>query len=341
MRRTVFENRKSVQIETNWIRVSVTEEGGHIAEILNKDSGVNPLWIPPWRSAEPGEWSPVKMPEFGGGPDAQLLAGIMGHSLCLDLFGPPSADEEAAGVRTHGEAGIVPWEFESCPAGLVARCIMPQSQLACERVITLADKTMRIRETVENLSVHDRPIAWTQHVTLGPPFLERGRTFFRANASKWCAIGSDGQQQTGFAGDPADACLREILNNSSSSGGYRAFLMDERQADSYFVAWSPALETALTYSWKRIDFPWLGIWDENHFRQYAPWGGRVLARGLEFGVSPFPVPRREMIERGRLLNTPIYRWIPAKGRLTAEYHAAVVEAKSMPAGHKDFDLFPN
>ena len=338
MRRTVFENRKVVQIETKWIRVSVTEEGGHIAEILNKHSGVNPLWIPPWRSVEPSVWSPVKMPEFGSGPDAKLLAGIIGHSLCLDLFGPPSADEETAGVRTHGEAGIVPWEFESCPAGLIARCIMPLSQLTCERVITLAGKTMRVRESVENLSIYDRPIAWTQHVTLGPPFIECGRTAFHVNASKWCAIGADGYQQTGCVEDHAGGCLWEILNNASSCGGYRAFLMDEHQADSYFISWSPVLETALAYSWKRIDFPWLGIWDESYFRQYAPWNGRVLARGLEFGVSPFPVPRREMIERGHLLNTPTFRWIPAKGRLITEYDACVIETKCMPASLSDFDL---
>ena len=30
----------------------------------------------------------------------------------------------------------------------------------------------------------DRPIGWTQHVTLGPPFLEKGRTEFRASMTR-------------------------------------------------------------------------------------------------------------------------------------------------------------
>lgn len=335
MQKAVFRNRRAIQIENDSVRVTVTEEGGHIAEILNKTTAVNPLWIPPWLSIEPSAWSPVDTPEYGPDADAQLLAAIMGHNLCLDLFGPPSADEQAAGVRTHGEAGIVQWEFESSPAGLVARCVLPLSQLACERAISLEGRTMHVGETVENLTAHDRPIAWTQHVTLGPPFLERGRTEFFANTVRCCTNADHDGKQTGSARDQKG--LRETLSSAHSSGGYRAFLMDERQADSYFIAWSPAVETALAYSWKRTDFPWLGIWDENRLRQYKPWGGRVLARGLEFGVSPFPEARKEMIERGRLLDTAAYRWIPAKGRLTVEFLAATIEAKNMPASLADFN----
>jgi hypothetical protein len=40
---------------------------------------------------------------------------------------------------------------------------------------------------------------------------------------------------------------------------------------------------------------------------------------MEFGVSPFPETRRAMVERGRLLGTPAFKWLPAHGRLEAEY----------------------
>jgi hypothetical protein len=89
MQKAIFHNRRAIQIENDSIRVTTTEEGGHIAEILNKTTGVNPLWIPPWLSIEASAWSPVDTPEYGEDADAQLLAAIMGHNLCLDLFGPP------------------------------------------------------------------------------------------------------------------------------------------------------------------------------------------------------------------------------------------------------------
>src|SRR5690349_7816411 len=104
---TVFHGRRAIQIENDLTRVTFTVEGGHIAEILEKSTGVNPLWIPPWPSIEPSTYSASKHPEYGGDSESRLLSGIMGHNLCLDLFGPPSEDEAAAGLPVHGEAGVV------------------------------------------------------------------------------------------------------------------------------------------------------------------------------------------------------------------------------------------
>ena len=71
-----------------------------------------------------------------------------------------------------------------------------------------------------------------------------------------------------------------------------------------FVAFSPDTRLAFGYVWRRADFPWLGIWEENQSRTHAPWNGRAVTRGLEFGVSPMPESRRAMVERGRLFDTP-------------------------------------
>ena len=52
-----------------------------------------------------------------------------------------------------------------------ARAQFPVAQMRFERQIRFGgERAIEIRETLENLSAADRPIAWTQHVTLGPPF---------------------------------------------------------------------------------------------------------------------------------------------------------------------------
>jgi hypothetical protein len=51
---------------------------------------------------------------------------------------------------------------------------------------------------------------------------------------------------------------------------------------------------------------------------------------MEFGVSPIPESRRAMIDRGRLFGVPGYRWLPAKGRLEAEYRAVAQSATEVP-----------
>lgn len=337
MHRATFHNRKAFQIENDLIRVTVTEESGHIAEILNKATGVNPLWIPPWTSIEPSAWSEAKYPEYGSGPEAHLLSAIMGHNLCLYLFGGPSPEEAAAGVRIHGEAGLVGWDFEPTQTGLISRCVLPLSRLAFEREISLDGHKVNFRETVENLEAFDRPMAWTQHVTLGTPFLDRGKTEFYANGGLAGALPDEKSQKGGFVLDKVGAGLQETLSSAPSSAGFRSFLMDKKQSTSHFIAWSPALETAIAYVWKRSDFPWIGVWDENCYRESKPWSGRTLSRGLEFSASPFPETRRTMIERGRLLDTPAFAWIPAKGKLTADYYATIIKTKSMPASVAEFE----
>ena len=144
----------------------------------------------------------------------------MGHNTCLDLFGPPSDEEERAGVTVHGEASVLPYELVVEPTALTARCTLPVSQLAFERRLELDEQRIRFTETVENLSALDRPIAWTEHVTLGPPFLECGMTQFRAPAA------------------PKDF---ETYTDVAASGGYTTHLLDSSSAGAWFFAYSPEI----------------------------------------------------------------------------------------------------
>ena len=50
--------------------------------------------------------------QFGSRPTGLLLSAIAGHSLCLGVFGMPSATEVQAGAVLHGEAGVRPWKPE-------------------------------------------------------------------------------------------------------------------------------------------------------------------------------------------------------------------------------------
>lgn len=81
---------------------------------------------------------------------------------------------------------------------------------------------------------------------------------------------------------------------------------------------------------ERADFPWMGIWEENHSRTNVPWNGKTLTRGMEFGVSPMPESRREMTDRGRLFGVPTCQWLPAKSRIEVEYYAVVRRTDSIP-----------
>ena len=309
-----YRGRQSACIENDFLRVTVLREGGHIAEILEKTTGVNPLWTPPWPSVEPSTVD-------SDGSDAQLLAGIMGHNVCLDLFGGPSAEEAAAGLGPHGEGPVTPYEIATSGTRLTMSALLPLAQIRFERTVELRGGTVEIAETVESLAAFDRPIGWTQHVTLGPPFLERGVTAFQLSATRAKSF------ETAFGADDYLEPNVElpsgphVFTSAAKSSAYTAHLMDAASEQAYFTASHPGLKLEFGYRWKRSDFPWLGIWEENHSRLNAPWNGQTLARGMEFGVSPMPETRRQMVERGTLFGVPAFRWLPARGRLEARYSA--------------------
>ena len=341
MTELIYRGRRAVSIENDRLRITVLLEGGHIAEIFDKRSGINPLWTPPWPSIEPSAYDPEKHHEYGRGTDAKLLAGIMGHNVCLDLFGGPSEEEASAGMTAHGEGPVVPYRVSGTDREFTLSADLPLARVAFERSIALHGSAVRIREIVKNLSDFDRPIAWTQHVTLGPPFLETGVTQFRASARRSkvfeVQFGSADYLETGaefdwpmaprLSGGRAD--LQEF-NGAPISSAFTTHLMDPQKEHAWFRAFSPSYQLAIAYIWRRADFRWMGIWEENHSRSHSPWNGQTLARGMEFGVSPIPESRAQMVARGRLFHTPTYGWLLAQGRLETEYWAIAQSTRSIP-----------
>jgi hypothetical protein len=266
-----YRGRRAAHVENSDLRVTVLYEGGHIAEILDKRTGVNPLWTPPWPSIEPSTYDRAKHEIYGRGVDASLLAGIMGHNLCLDIFGGPSDEEAASGLPVHGEASRIRYDVQVSTSELVLQAHLPLAGLNLERRIELRGRAVRIRERVQNEAGIDRPIAWTQHVTLGPPFLERGVTEFRASATR-----SKVYEKTFGASDYLRPAAEfswphaprldggredlQVYTAAERSCAYTAHLMDPRREHAFFAAFAPRLRLTLGYVWRRADFPWLGIW---------------------------------------------------------------------------------
>ena len=67
------------------------------------------------------------------------------------------------------------------------------------------------------------------------------------------------------------------------------------------VAANWRMRLAVGYCFRRQDFPWMTIWEENRSRQSTPWNGRTQARGMEFGTTPFPLGSEENFRRGAFI----------------------------------------
>lgn len=250
-------------------------------------------------------------------------------------------------LAPHGEASVARYAIETRAGELVMDATLPMAALHVHRTLDLRDHHVSVRESVRNLSACDRPVGWTQHVTLAPPFLRHGETEFRTSATRSKVIESqfgpadylsagatfDWPEAPAIDGTKVD--LR-VYSTRDSSSAYTAHLMDPTCDEAFFVACTPRLGLAFGYRWKRSDFPWMGIWEENRSRGHSPWNRQAVTRGMEFGVSPFPETRRQMIERGSMFGVPTYRWIPAYTAIEVGYVIAASDAHSMPDSR---DLF--
>jgi len=346
-----YHGRRAWTLKNDKVSLVVTPGGGHIASLtLNSGPGknVNPYWLPPWPSVEPGAWAQAG-DRYGDKPGAQLVSCILGHNICLDFFGAPSDAETKAGIPVHGEAPCLNWNSNFHSADRITYSAnLPIAQMKVTRTIKLTpgSSALWITEKVDNLSLMDRPFGWQQHVTFGPPFLQAGATHYDMSAT-WSKVDpkefSKGQRlkkgaefewpnAPGASGDTVD--LRDYPTQAKNSD-FTVSQMDPSRDWVYFTAINPKKRCLVGYIWPRKVWPWGANWEENHFRSGHPWNGNGVARGIEFGTSPFAYSKRDAISMGTLHGTPTYRWISAKASQTVSYAAFVAPIPSNATGVKD------
>lgn len=349
-----YHGRRAWALQNEAVKILVLPGGGHIASIALKsgrNAKLNPLWLPPWQSIEPTQYSPARK-DFPGYPDGPLLASIMGQNICVDFFGAPSKAEAAAGVPVHGEAASLMWNSTLLSTDrLTYGTKLPKAQMKVTRTISLAPKSsaLWITETVENLSAFDRPFGWQQHPTIGPPFLEEGASRFDMPATKSIVYPKEfskgerlkrGEEFTwpnapSKSGDFVD--LRNWPMGKKSSD-YTASVIDPARKWGFFTAINTKKRLVVGYVWPRKDWPWVGNWEENKFRTGKPWLGKAVTRGMEFGTTPFPDSRKDAVSLSKLLDTPTYRWISANTRQSISYGAFIADAPQGATGVKDVQV---
>ncbi|MEO8597290.1 MAG: hypothetical protein ABI759_28485, partial [Candidatus Solibacter sp.] len=105
--------------------------------------------------------------------------------------------------------------------------------------------------------------------------------------------------------------LRAAPANATMST-HTTTLMDKSRAISYVTILNTSRHYLLGYVFKHDEYPWV-----QNFMSYPADGW--LGRGLEFATQPFDLPRREMVELNKLFDTPVYRWLPAKSKISSKF----------------------
>jgi hypothetical protein len=351
VRNTTFRGRKGWEVDNDGLSLVMLAGGGHIASItLHEGARVNPLWVPVWKTIEPWKYTEAQARRYG----SRLLASICGHNLCLGWFGDPSDEEAKAGMGCHGEAPVVRWKavrkrVTASGVALTCGCELPVAQLSFTRTLVTrrGSNVVEVGEQVRNRARRDVPFTMCEHVTVGPPFLEKGVTVFDMPATRCHTFPGEFEKAQRLKSDTAftwphgpgkrggKVDLRTIGRGDRVSADFSTQLMDPSREDAWFGAVNPRLGLALAYVWRRRDFPWLGNWEEDRGRKEKPWAGKSLTRGMEFSNTPFPVGLREAVTRGTFQRQPTYRWLPARSRVDVRYTIILRQVPPECRGLKD------
>ena len=302
-----------ISLANDKIAVEILPAGASIVSLIRKDdpAKLNPLWSP--------------------GPQAGR-----GHFLCLDGFGAPSKEEQAAGLRFHGEAVAQTFEIVSQQGGALSlRAKLPLLQETVTRTYRVfsGEPVLWVETEVESHTGFDRPMVWGEHATIGAPFLEPELTVVDMSATRAqtrpyiqrpgalprrLARGQDFIWPDAPGADGKTIDLRRMPSNPNSVD-HTTQLMDPSKP----IGWATALHTGkrvlVGWVFRREEFPWMQNWEN-----YPP-DLKKAARGLEFATQPYDIPRREAVDMGRLFGTPTFKWLPAKSKVSATFLVFLTE----------------
>ena len=255
----------------------------------------------------------------------------MGHFLALDGFGAPSEQERAAGMPFHGEASkqavrVLASQNAGAVHSIVLESVLPLAHETLTRTIEMVEgeNVVYVTSDLESGLTVDRPISWAEHATLGPPFLEKGKTVVDMPALS-CRVRP-------FKPGPIPGRLayerdfRWPLAPTKDNGlaDLRLVPVDHNYLDLASCQMDPqrklAFVTALHldkhllfgYVFRQQDYPWLMSW-----MNYT--GDSRAARGMEFSTQPFDVSHQETVAMSPLFGTPTFRWLPAKAKLQTRF----------------------
>jgi hypothetical protein len=316
---TVFEERPALILANDKVALTVINEGGAMAEIVltaDKEK-INPLWNPYWIARQAGLNRPASF--------------ARGHFVCIDGFGPVSAEERAAGLTAHGEAYTLPWQLlsqqrQGNTLSAAYSVALPIAHETFTRTYHLVDgeNIVWVDSSVTSLLGFDRPVFWGEHATISAPFLEPGKVVvdMPAARSKTKAYPQPTatrqlQSYVDFSWPNAPTVDGQMFDVRSApmkpnTTDHTTTLLDTSRRLVFVTAIHPEKRLLIGWVFRRAEFPWVQTW-------LSFPGPNRMTRGLEFSTQPFDLTRADVLKHGPLFDSPVLRILPAKSTITSSF----------------------
>lgn len=213
---------------------------------------------------------------------------------------------------------------------------LPLAQERLTRRVRMApgEPVVLVESELESELPFDRVILWAEHATIGAPFLALGETAVDQSAKR-CQTkpyppGSPQEFPSGenfeWPNLPGHGDLR-VSPRKSGRKEHIGCLLDTEREDEFITAIHTETNLLIGYLFPRKDFPWV-----QHWMHYPDDG--AYAWGLEFGMQPYDMTKAEIVALSPMFDTPTFRWLPAKSKLSARF---LMFAAEVPPGFDRVD----
>ena len=315
--------RRLLVLENDQVRVSVWPEmGGAIVAIVDRASGIDIMWRNPY--GQPARSRVLDQPMRGGSDLYDVMDGSWYVSLPQGFF---ADDYFGAPIGTHGELRSLPWPVEKIERGarrisvtLVGRSVRTPLVYRRELILESGSPWLVWRETLENRSAMDLPVAWLQHPTFGGPLLDGARLLTPARTVRVFQADDPKalQLKAGYVGTWPHVPEREggamrdcsVVPPAGTGKDHSVQLTDFKAG--WGCIWNDRRGLGFAMEWDLEMFPWAWSWNcAGGHSQYPLWGeGHIIT--LQPSTSPvgrFP----DLLRQPGALRT-----VPAKGSVSTE-----------------------
>lgn len=366
---TTYEGLPAIELSNGKLSITIVRQGGAIASVVLADDPdkLNPMWNPraAGRAAgrEPQQYNGtlghfVAVDGFGQPSAEERAAGIPQHGEAhvanFDIT--PSAESNGTSITMTAKLPIVEESFTRT-----------------YRLVN-GENVMYVDSQLESLVGFDRPVVWAEHATIAAPFLKPGATTITLSGTRsqnrdYTATNAGGRGngpsanaagRNANAGGPANANAParggrgaqqrrlapgkdftwpmapglngemvdlSIIPDDPHFVDHAATLMDPSRDLEFVAALNTEKRLAYGYVFRREDYPWI-----QHWHSWPSVAG--LTTGMEFGTSPYDMPRHDVIDMSPMFGTPTYRWLRAKGKIESHF---ILFYTQVPEGFNKID----
>ncbi len=281
IREFIYRDHRCVSLENELLRiVIVTDKGTDIIEFLYKPLDLECLWRSHGGLRSPLHFRPSS--SLGAGHFREHFAGGWYEML---PNGPGPCRHRGAEFGYHGEATLLPWEYQIVrdePEKIEVRfrVRLVRLPLLVEKTLTLEGNaaTLQIHERITNEAGQEVEFLWGHHPTFGWPLVEEGARIFLPSCQVRVAESLPDNHRLAPAQKvvwPQVKGINDSAIDLSFIPGPEAqshdFARLEEFSSGWFAVVNPQRQVGFALKWDEQDFPILGYWQVFRGAMDYPW----------------------------------------------------------------------